>query len=374
MAGGNGKATSPARALSTTTADQIHIRPVHWLWSERIPLGTLCLLGGREGVGKSLIAATLAAQVTRGTLPGARLGTPSAVILVASEDSWEHTIVPRLMAAGADLTRVHRLDVHTKEGAASTLSLPIDLPALATLILRLDAALLVLDPLLSRLSSELDTHKDADVRVALEPVVSLADTTHATVLGLIHVNKAVTTDPLTMLMGSRAFAAVSRSVLFVMPDPDKPETRLLGQPKNNLGRVDLPTLTFQLVGEKVADTPAGEVWTGKVQWLGDAETSISDAIAASTGRPDERSAVAEAKEWLEDYLSTQTDPTESVTVKKAGNRAGHTNFAIHKARQALHVVVQSIGYPRKTYWSTQSLARTRVDHSGSEQPDNWEKF
>ena len=57
-------------------------------------------------------------------------GTPRAVIVAATEDSWAHTIVPRLMAAGADLDRVYRVDVVTVEGTDSALSLPGDLVAL----------------------------------------------------------------------------------------------------------------------------------------------------------------------------------------------------------------------------------------------------
>jgi len=61
----------------------------------------------------------------------------------------------------------------------------------------------------------------------------------AAVVGLIHVNKSVSTDALNTIMASRAFAAVARWVLFVMIDPDDESTRLLGLPKNNLGRTDL---------------------------------------------------------------------------------------------------------------------------------------
>jgi len=70
-----------------------------------------------------------------------------------------------------------------------------------------DAALILLDPLLSRLDSSLDSHKDAEVRIALEPLVALADRSAAAVLGLIHVNKSGGQDPLDIVMGSRAFAA-----------------------------------------------------------------------------------------------------------------------------------------------------------------------
>jgi hypothetical protein len=162
------------------------------------------------------------------------------------------------MAAGADLTRVYRVDVTTREDVHTELSLPRDVIALERLVRDVDAALVLLDPLMSRLDAALDTHKDSEVRLGLEPVVAIADATLAAVLGLIHVNKGTSGDPLTMLMGSRAFAAVARAVLFVMVDPEHEDQRLLGQPKNNLGRTDtLPTLTFTIETVTVADTGRG---------------------------------------------------------------------------------------------------------------------
>ena len=55
------------------------MRATHWLWQtpgpngeleDRLPLGSLGLLEGREGMGKSTVAYNLAAQITRGVLPG----------------------------------------------------------------------------------------------------------------------------------------------------------------------------------------------------------------------------------------------------------------------------------------------------------------
>jgi 5S rRNA maturation endonuclease (ribonuclease M5) len=119
-----------SRQLWLTPASEITVRPVHWLWQDRAPLGSLTLIGGREGIGQSTLAYTLAAQVTRGILPGRYYGTAKAVIVAATEDSWEHTIVPRLMAAGADLTRVYRVDVITSEDVHTELSLPRDVIAM----------------------------------------------------------------------------------------------------------------------------------------------------------------------------------------------------------------------------------------------------
>ena len=56
------------------------------------------------------------------------------------------------------------------------------------------AAFVILDPLLSRLDRSLDSHKDADVRRALEPV-AVADQAGVNIAGLIHVNKRPSTIP-----------------------------------------------------------------------------------------------------------------------------------------------------------------------------------
>lgn len=354
MAKSNGNGHQPERAIHLTPASRIMIRPVRWLWGERIALGTLCLVGGREGVGKSLLTYTLASQLTRGTLPGVYLGLSKSVIISASEDSWEHTIVPRLMAAGADLARVFRIDVTTSDGNESALQLPVDLKELQRAILEQDAALVVLDPLLSRLSTDLDTHKDADVRVALEPVVKLADASGCAAIGLIHVNKSASSDPLTMLMGSRAFAAVARSVLFVMTDPDDATKRLMGQAKNNLGRVDLPTLAFKISGAKVADTIEGEVWTGRVDWLGDSTRTLSDAIAVSSGTATEQTERNEAAEWMTQYLESVGGACDSFVLKKAGNRAGHSTRTLQRARVKIGLIISTFGFPKQTGWALPS--------------------
>ena len=55
---------------------------------------------------------------------------------------------------------------------------------------------------------------------ALEPLVAMADMINISVLGLIHHNKSGATDPLQVVMASKAFPAVARSVHTVIPDPD----------------------------------------------------------------------------------------------------------------------------------------------------------
>lgn len=356
------------RKIKLTSAAEIKIRPVHWLWTDRIALGTLALLGGREGIGKSTVGYQLAADITRGALPGVYAEQAKAVIVAATEDSWAHTIVPRLMAAGADLRLVYRVDVETAVGFETGVSLPRDLVALEKAVREVGAALILLDPLMSRLDAKLDTHKDAEVRQALEPLVRIADKTNAAILGLIHLNKSISSDPLTMLMGSRAFAAVARAVLFAMVDPDDETARVLGQPKNNLGRTDLPTLAFKIVSHHVADTEEGPIFTGRVDWTGETPRSLADVIDAAAQGSDDRSATQEATDWLTDWLTSQGGTDESANIKRAGSREGHSLSTLKRARQKLGAVSTSEGFPRRTYWSLPGTQPTVGPASGESGP------
>ena len=279
-------------------------------------------------------------------------------MITATEDSWSHTFVPRLMAAGADLNLVYRVDVDAADGSDAALSLPRDLAALESVIIEQQAAALFMDPLMSRLDAGLDSHKDGEVRQALEPLVALLERTACVGLGLIHVNKSTSSDPLTQLMASRAFAAVARAVLFCMVDPDAEATRMLGQPKNNLGRSDLPTLSFTIDGVKVADTTEGPIWTGKLTWTGEADRSVREALQqfAETGGGN-RTAVQDAADWLQDYLTGKGGSADSADVKRDGGKAGHSHDSLKRARHKLKITSVSVGFPRRTQWVQSVSAR-----------------
>jgi hypothetical protein len=358
--------TTP-RTVRLIKADTMVLRPVRWLWADRLPLGAFALIGGREGIGKSVLVYTLAADITRGTLPGQFFGTPKSVIVAATEDSWEHTIAPRLLAAQADLSRVYRADIVGADGGDLPLSLPKDTAALLQAITDVDAALVIFDPLLSRLESRLDSHKDADVRRALEPLKAMADAGAVCVLGVIHVNKTVSSDALTLLMGSRAFVAVARAVLFVAAHPDEDEQRLLSQVKNNLGRLDLPTLMFRIRGALVQTTAAGEeVWTGQLEWQGESDTSIRDVLERVGERDGDRVAAREAAEWLVDFLTDQGGTVAAKIVLDKGREAGHSRATLYRARPQVGVQAEARGFPRSSYWMLPPSSRSTTAPSPDE--------
>lgn len=347
----DGSTETPASRLRLTWASEIQVKRVRWLWDGRIAQGTLALLAGREGLGKSTLAYHLAAEVTRGALKGESYGTPRVVLVCANEDSWEHTIMPRLIAAGADLTKVARIDAVVYEDVHLSVSLPRDNVELEALATKYDAGLLILDPLMSVVDGRIDTHRDREVRLALEPLVALAERTKMGILGLIHHNKSSSSDPLNMVMASKAFTAVARSVHTCIADPDDEaeERRLFATTKNNLGQLNLPVLGFTIAGFPVETEDDGTAWTGKLHWTGEVEGKMRDIIGR--GEDQDRGATAEAAEWLGDYLHSVGGTASRKDIERAAAAAGHKSpTTLKRAKERLRIGHRSEGFPRQTFW------------------------
>ncbi len=273
------------RQVVTQRAGDLSMAIPKWLWDKRIPCGNITLLAGREGIGKSTIAIDIAAQLTRGVLPGKWFGTPKGVVILATEDDISSVILPRLVAAKTDLSRVSFVKVRTEDGHMESLSVPKDLDGLELACKEVDAALVLIDPIMSVIPGNVDTHKDREVRRALDPLAAFAHRTGLAIIGLIHVNKSGTTDPLDSIMASRAFSAVSRSVLYCMTDPEcESEDRfLLGHPKSNLGqkqaslRYHLIEVTMEIEEDSEGDS---ELRTSRVVWDGSDDRSVRELLEA----------------------------------------------------------------------------------------------
>lgn len=283
------------RMIRLVPASSIEPIAASWLMHHRIPLGGLSLLAGREGLGKSSLAAAWIADVTHGRMDGA-IREPRAVLIDAREDDKARTIVPRLQAAGADLDRVHFVDV-LDGGMQTGISLPYDTARLRQAIRDKGAALVVLDPLVSALGDRLDSHKDHSVRQGLDPINQVASETGAAILGLVHLNKSSGTDALDRVSGSRAFTAAARAVILMTPDDedDTGRQRLVIQTKSNLGPLDLDALVVAIEARSVM-TSTGPTEVGAVVMRGTRHVDRDAALAP----PDDDAKDAAA--WLREHL------------------------------------------------------------------------
>lgn len=265
-------------------ASTIQKRGVKWLWRGRIPMGMLTLLAGRESIGKSTVSLDIAAQLTTGKLPGRYFGKPQQVIVCATEDSWSYTIRPRLEAVGADLDLVFHISVQDEDGHVRPIRAPGDTRRIEVAFQKIRPALLIIDPLMSVIDGKIDTHKQAEVQQALEPLVGMCDRLGMSILALIHVNKSNSADPLTNIMGSKAFATLPRSVLYCI---EEEADFLLCHVKCNVGPKQA-SIHYRLVSVKF-DLPADEVEEGddpyiessKVVWGAVDARTAADVLQAA---------------------------------------------------------------------------------------------
>ncbi|NIJ09895.1 hypothetical protein FHU38_000239 [Saccharomonospora amisosensis] len=316
-----------------------------------MPHGALTLGPGREGIGKSLFCSWLAARVTHGELPGVYHGRPMSVIYAATEDSWERTLAGRLIVAGADMQRVYRVEVEHATGTTVPLSLPRDCDDLATEITAHEVALLIVDPLISAVDARINVNQDRELRGALEPLARLADASGCTIFGLAHFNKATGTDVLSRITGSRAFSAVARAAIAFARDTSADDgSCVISQAKNNLGRLDLPSLRY-VVESITLDTEEGPAEWGRLTITGETDTHVEALLNDADNGGDDRTERDAAEGWLSDYLTANGGTAASADAKKAGRTAGFSERTIERARRSLKVTAQAEGFPRRTFWS-----------------------
>src|SRR5829696_6117943 len=93
--------------LEGLEAIDVTVKEVEWLWRGRVPYGKIAIFDGDPDQGKSVVTMDMAARVStgRGFADGAAC-EPDNVIICNVEDAADDTIVPRLNAAGADLSRI----------------------------------------------------------------------------------------------------------------------------------------------------------------------------------------------------------------------------------------------------------------------------
>ena len=291
-----------------------------WLWPGRIPLQAITLLVGEGGLGKTTLACEITARVTRG-----QFGRPAASVIFASvEDSTSHTLVPRLTTAGADLDRVYFVRL-VAEGFETGLTFPDDLPELESAIVDKDAALLILDPLVGHLSSNIDSHRDHSVRRALGPLAALAVTTGVAVLGISHLNKSGSTNTLTRLGGSVGFGNAARSVLLFATNPDAIDSdeRFLAHVKSNLSRL-APTLRYKMEPRTIEGSTGEQISTSGLAMLGETTTTATDLLTPPEPEYD-RPERDIAREVILDALEQSNMPwTDLVRLAKSEGVSEHT--------------------------------------------------
>lgn len=238
--------------------------PIDWFWKPRLALGKVTMLDGDPGLGKSTLTLNLAARTSRGReWPDGVSGIQGGTVLITPEDELASTIQPRLARMGADLTCISSLST-IPDGAEDErpFCLAEDLPLIEREITRVQARLLIIDPLMDIVPPDVDVYKDNHIRAALAPLYALVKRCRVACILVRHFTKSRGSNPLMAGIGSIGMIGLARSGLMVVADPEIEGQALLLHVKNNLGKL-APALRYSIESdEDENDDRAYVAWHG----------------------------------------------------------------------------------------------------------------
>lgn len=271
--------SSPDRVVRLRCGAAIQPQAITWLWDGWLPAGKLSILAGAAGTGKTTLALALGATITRGgRWPDSTASNRKGNVLVwSSEDVADDTLVPRLIASGADLNRCHFIEGIVQHGEKVPFDPSQDIPELHRAVDRIGgAALLIIDPIVSAVAG--DMHRANDVRRSLQAVVDFAEAHSCAVIGITHFAKGgAGKAPQDRVIGSQAFGALARMVL-VTAKEEGSTRRVLARAKSNIAPDEggvAYSLDLVTIEGGIAATHA--VWDGMIEGtareiLGNVET------------------------------------------------------------------------------------------------------
>jgi putative DNA primase/helicase len=336
------------------SGDSLTPKPVAWLWRDWLALGKVHLLAGAPGQGKTTIAIAFAATITSGGRwpDGTRCETGN-VLVWSGEDDPADTLLPRLMAAGGNRSKVHFVDSTRIAGENLAFDPARDMKALQAAAEKIgDIRLIVVDPIVSAVTG--DSHKNTETRRALQPLVDLAANMNAVLLGITHFSKGGQGgDPSQRVLGSVAFTAVARVVLVaakVQGEDGNNDRRILARSKSNIGPDDGGFEYHLEQGEPLPGIEASYVTWGAAV-AGSARELLSDPNEQDG---EEKGAQASATEFLKEML--KDCPVCSKDLEAQAKEAGISWRTIRRVSDTLGIIKRPAA-DKRWYWKLPNLSK-----------------
>ena len=354
----------PPDGVVLVNGADLNPEPIQWLWNGWLALGKLHLLAGTPGQGKTTIAMAMAATVTAGgRWPDGSRTEAGSVLIWSGEDDCADTLLPRLLAAGADKHRVFFVTGSRVNGEICTFDPARDLRALQAETERIgNVRLIVVDPIVTAVTG--DSHKNTETRRDLQPLVDLAANTHAALLGITHLSKGgAGGDPVQRVLGSVAFVAVARVVMVAakVKSDEGDDKRILARGKSNIGP-DGGGFEYHL--EQIEPLP--EISASRVMWGGAVNGTAQDLLAEPDNRDEDGGTLDDAKRFLTGLLSDA--PVPSKVVKADADGAGYSWATIRRAQKALGVEAIKEGMKGGWVWRLPPTApRVSAPHIDTDQ-------
>jgi putative DNA primase/helicase len=348
-------------------ASELKPKPINWIWDGWIAGGKFHLLGGVAGTGKTTISLALASSITiGGRFPDSTRSPCGNVVVWTGEDDISDTLTPRLMAMGANLDKVHFVQGVIGEDGEQPFNPSTDMPILQQAIFKVgDVKLLIIDPIVSVVKG--DSHKNAEVRKDLAPLIQMAESMGFAIIGITHFSKGTSgKEPIERITGSLAFGAVARVVLVASKSKsdDGEDVRIFLRAKSNIG-ADNGGFEYSLEQAKTE----GGIETSRVLWGQAIEGSARELLVNAEDDSDCGS-MADCMRFLSSILSN--GEMSASEVKKDCIGAGYSVSTMNRAKKNLGIEAKKIGIGKGSYWVC-AIPKILNNYKDS-QPENMRTF
>ena len=340
--------TAPSGAsVALLRAADLTPTPINWLWQGYLAAGKFHILGGAPGVAKTTIAVDFAATVSSGGYwpDGSRPNVGNCVIW-SGEDDPADTLVPRLIAAGADISRCFFVGDVMENGKPRGFDPARDIEPLRLAIRQAGgASLIVVDPIVSAVAG--DSHKNAETRRALSPLVDLASGEGAALLGITHFSKGTQgREPTERITGSLAFGALARVVMIAAKagEDDEEPKRVFMRAKSNIGADD-GGFEYGLCQVEIDGHPG--ITASRVEWRAAIDGSARDVLGEAESFA-ERGPGEDARVFLSALLADGPVPVAEIKAHAVGS--GQSWASVRRAKSALGVEARKIGFGDAGAW------------------------
>jgi putative DNA primase/helicase len=349
------KKAKPKQAPLGKLASEVMPEKTDWVWENRIAKGCVTVIAGDPGVGKSQIAATLAATVTRGgNWPCGEGSAPEGdVVMLIGEDDMAKRIKPLLMAADANVARVRLVGDHGNPNykrinlfdAKSRYGVGDEIACLK------NPQLLIIDPIGAFVDAGVNNANAA--REVFAELTRGAKHYDIAIVLICHLTKSGARNALSMIAGSSAIAAAARAIYLATNGEPGSKWKILACVKNNLAPPNI-ALQYRIKRARVE----GGITTSRVAWNKNTlQMTADEALAKARVNGSKPTQQRPVDELVKGLLADGKRAANEIFVK--GEHSGFTPRQLGAAAKRLAVMKTNTGYgpSKKWFWELPAPAK-----------------